>query len=153
MKLFFAMLLSFCLCYGTGERFFDKRVVEIALNKQYQITSIKRAGLEYCLDYEQLRRKSLSKDEQQKFVPHEYYRFDFFWFYSDNRIIVIKNYKKYIDNYLSWIKGLSEEELYKHFKKFPNVDNKFEVCLDMYDSAQYNAQAERIVEKYCKKCK
>ena len=38
------------------------------------------------------------------------------------------------------------------FKKFPNVDNKFEVCLDMYDSREYNAQAERIVEKYCKEC-
>ena len=150
MKLFFAMLLSFCLCYGTGERFFDKRVVEIALNKQYQITSIKRAGLEYCLDYEQLRRKSLSKDEQQKFVPHEYYRFDFFWFYSDNRII--EAYKQYIDSYLRWIKSLSQDEFYKHFDKLPNFENRFEICMDMYDSQQYNAEVERIVKKYCKSC-
>ncbi|MGX2971783.1 hypothetical protein, partial [Helicobacter sp. T3_23-1059] len=76
MKLLFITLLSFCLCYGTGERLLDERVAKLVFDKQYQITSIKRAGLEYCLNYEQLRRKSLSKEEQKSFFPYEYYRFE-----------------------------------------------------------------------------
>ena len=27
-----------------------------------------------------------------------------------------------------------------------------EVCLEMYDSKQYNAEVERIIKKYCKEC-
>ena len=150
MKLFFAMLLSFCLCYGTGERLLDERVAKLVFDKQYQITSIKRAGLEYCLGYEQLRRKSLSKEEQKSFFPYEYYRFDFYWPFD--KLIAIKAYKQYIDSYLRWIKSLSQDEFYKHFDKLPNFENRFEICMDMYDSQQYNAEVERIVKKYCKSC-
>ncbi len=148
MKLFFAMLLSFCLCYGTGERLLDKRVAKIIFDKQYQITSIKRAGLEYCLDYEQLRRKSLSKEKS--FFPYEYNRFEMYL--SFDKLTAIKAYKQYVDSYLQWIKGLSQDDFYKHFKKLPNFNNRFEICMDMYDSIQYQSEMQKIIEKYCKKC-
>ncbi|MGX3046156.1 hypothetical protein [Helicobacter sp. T3_23-1056] len=125
MRLFFMVLLSFCLCYGTGERLLDERVAKLILNKQYQITSIKRAGLEYCLDYEQLRQKSLSKEEQKSFFPYEYNRFELYLPFD--KLIAIKAYKQYVDSYLQWINGLSQDDFYKHFNKIPNVDNKFEI--------------------------
>ena len=150
MKLFFLALLPFYLCYGTGERLLDERVAKIFFDKQYQITSIKRAGLEYCLNYEQLRRKSLSKEAQKSFFPYEYNRFELYLPFD--KLVAIKAYKQYVDSYLQWIKGLSQDDFYKHFKKLPNFNNRFEICMDMYDSIQYQSEMQKIIKKYCKKC-
>lgn len=122
------VLLSFCLCYGTGERLLDERVAKLILNKQYQITSIKRTGLEYCLDYEQLRQKSLSKEEQKSFFPYKYNRFELYLPFD--KLIAIKAYKQYVDSYLQRIKGLSQDDFYKRFKKLPNFNNRFEICME-----------------------
>ena len=139
MKLFFLALLPFYLCYGTGERLLDERVAKIFFDKQYQITSIKRAGLEYCLNYEQLRRKSLSKEAQKSFFPYEYNRFELYLPFD--KLVAIKAYKQYVDCYLQWIKGLSQDDFYKHFKKLPNFNNR--ILFQHYIAKQQNCQVKQ----------
>ena len=91
------------------------------------------------------------KEAQKSFFPYEYNRFELYLPFD--KLVAIKAYKQYVDSYLQWIKGLSQDDFYKHFKKLPNFNNRFEICMDMYDSIQYQSEMQKIIKKYCKECK
>lgn len=63
------------------------------------------------------------------------------------------SWKQWVKNILKFASKESLEEL-KHFiDRYRAKQNLLVICLELYDSKEYQDEVERILRKYCKDCK
>ena len=104
-----------------------------------KVRTMKRIGIEYCIkgnDFYETRTdiQVLSRYKSKLGLAH-------------NAILPPLELQSYIDSKSI----ISDKTTFQHYKN-SNL-SRFYVCLDLYDSKEYQGEVERIVKKYCKDCK
>ena len=106
-----------------------------------KILIVKRIGIEYCITGE-----DFSKVQPNISILGRYnYKIGLMWKGLENQIL--PELKSYIDNK----SRIDNETIFAHYSN--GNFSRFYVCLEIYDSKEYNAEVERIIKKYCKECK
>ncbi|WP_110570859.1 hypothetical protein, partial [Helicobacter cinaedi] len=108
--------------------------------KKKKILIVKRIGIEYCITGE-----DFSKVQPNISILGRYnYKIGLMWKGLENQIL--PELKSYIDNK----SRIDNETIFAHYSN--GNFSRFYVCLEIYDSKEYNAEVERIIKKYCKEC-
>ena len=122
-----------------GER--AGKIDRASYSYEKKILIVKRIGIEYCI-----KGNDFSKVQPNIQILGRYnYKIGLMWKGLENQIL--PELKSYIDDK----SRIDNETIFAHYSN--GNFSRFYVCLEIYDSPQYNAEVERIVKKYCKECK
>ncbi|TLD87164.1 hypothetical protein LS66_008420 [Helicobacter sp. MIT 03-1614] len=124
-----------------------KNTLKICLFVKIMFCNILAGGLEVHINYEKYYK-------QNAIYLHKVWGFEYCSGYTE-KIPFESHKKQWIGEKQNMSKFVSKEadnEL-KHFiDRYTKERNLLAICLDLYDSKEYQAEVKRIVKKYCKEC-
>ncbi len=141
-KIALLCFVSFVCLNGSDIKFngeFAGKVDEADYSYEKKVRIMKRIGIEYCIkgnDFYETRTDIQVLGRYTNKFGLGY-----------GAILPPPDLKSYIDDKSI----INDKTIFNHYKN--SNFSRFYVCLDLYDSKEYQDEVERIVKKYCKECK
>lgn len=101
---------------------------------ELKVDALKKLGFRYCI------KKFVDDDKRVYYIIKE--KLNMPLFFDDKNPDNIIQFLTFVENLSRWNSEYKIDNTYQPFK-----------CLMVYELKEYQAEVERIVEKYCKECK
>lgn len=138
MKIILSIVLLFSFAKAIEPYTILKEVDNLPYSFDKRIRILKRIGMEYCIG-------------EGKYYERKEFNTQSFWLHW------FEGKLELYDNNSNFFRDSDDFVKFKAFidKKVPaqSIFPKLYTCLELYDSKEYEQEAERIVKKYCKDCK
>lgn len=135
-----ALIMCLFVVFGYARGYEDFMSKQIELERQHftyelKVDALKKLGFRYCI------KKFVADDKGDVYYIIKE-KLNMPLFFDDKNPDNIIQFLTFIENRLNWTSPYKIDYFYQPFQ-----------CLMVYELKEYQAEAERIVKKYCKDCK
>ena len=134
-----ALIMCLFVVFGYARGYEDFMSKQIELERQHftyelKVDALKKLGFRYCI------KKFVADDKGDVYYIIKE-KLNMPLFFDDKNPDNIIQFLTFIENRLNWTSPYKIDYFYQPFQ-----------CLMVYELKEYQAEAERIVKKYCKDC-
>ncbi|EMZ36256.1 hypothetical protein [Helicobacter bilis] len=122
-----------------------RNTFKICLFANIMFCNVFAGGPEFHIDYEKYYK-------QNAIYLHKVWGFEYCLGYAE-KIPFEKQWIGEKQNMSKFVSKEADNELKDFIDRYKKERNLLIICLDLYDSKEYQAEVKRIVKKYCKDCK